>query len=62
MDASLITDHIAYEFIDLEIARLAIDCYQSHYTAEARSLLPSILHQDVWRGTVSFRLAFEGQR
>lgn len=54
----LVTDRIRYQLADLETTRAAIDCYQSQFDETARSYLPSILHQDVWQGTVHFRLAF----
>ena len=58
---SLVTDRIQYDFADLEATRLAIDCYHSQFGEQERSVLPSILHHQLWRGTVSFRLAFERQ-
>lgn len=58
INPDLVTDRIRYQFVDLEMTRVAIDCYQSQFDETERSYLPSILHQDVWRGTVHFRLAF----
>ncbi len=55
---SLITDRIRYETPDLDAARHAIDCHQSQFDSQARALLAGILHQNVWQGTVYFRLAF----
>ena len=55
---SLITDRIRYEPPDLDAARHAMDCYQSQFSEAARAMLPGILHQNVWKGTVYFRLAF----
>lgn len=55
--ASLITDRVRYEFVDLELTRLGIDCYQSQFDEAARSILPALLHQEIWQGTVYFRLA-----
>lgn len=55
---SLITDRIRYEFADLEATRIAVDCYESQFPAEARAALPGLLHDRIWRGTVYFRLAF----
>ena len=57
---SLITDRLRYELADIEAARFAIDCYQSQFDESARSVLPSLLHQHVWRGSVHFRFAFPG--
>lgn len=55
---SLITDRIRYETPDLDAARHAVDCYQSQFDGQARAILAGILHQNVWKGTVYFRLAF----
>ncbi len=55
---SLITDRIRYEVPDLDATRIAVDCYQSQFDAAARASLPTLLHQNLWQGTVYFRLAF----
>ncbi|WP_337661310.1 PIG-L family deacetylase [Erythrobacter sp. Alg231-14] len=55
---SLITDRIRYEETDLNATRSAIDCYESQFGGQARAALPDILHQQLWQGTVYFRLAF----
>ncbi|MGB3806639.1 MAG: PIG-L family deacetylase [Erythrobacter sp.] len=55
---SLITDRIGYEPVDLGAAEAAIGCHESQFDDAARELLPQLLHETVWRGTVSFRLAF----
>ena len=59
---SLVTDRIRYEFIDLEALYPAVDCYQSQFDEAARAALPSLLHHNVWRGMVHFRLAFPPTR
>lgn len=59
---SLITDRIRYETPDLDAARHAVDCYQSQFDENARAILAGILHQNVWKGTVYFRLAFTSTR
>ncbi len=61
IDPSLITDSIEYERRDLEAMRLATDCYQSRFDDAARAALPTMLHRDVWAGTVDFQLAFPSQ-
>lgn len=55
---SLVTDRIRYDFVDLEAARIAIDCHQTQFDAQARRYLPDLLHRGVWQGQVHFRLAF----
>lgn len=55
---SLITDRIRYEVPDLDSTRIAVNCYQSQFDAAARASLPTLLHQNLWQGTVYFRLAF----
>ena len=59
---SLITDRIAYEPFDLDAAMAAVNCYESQFDATARETLAGTLHQRVWRGQVSFRLAFAKPR
>ena len=58
---SLITDRMRYEIFDLEAARGAVSCYQSQLDDELRARLPSLLHQQVWQGSVHFRAAFPSQ-
>lgn len=55
---SLVTDRIRYDFVDLEAARIAVDCHQTQFDAQARAYLPDLLHRGVWQGQVHFRLAF----
>lgn len=55
---SLVTDRIGYEALDLQAAGEALACYESQFPAEARAALVPMLHREVWRGTVPFRLAF----
>jgi len=62
IDPSLVTDRIRYQPTDLEATRSAIECYESQFPAEARAVLPDILHGSLWRGTVFFRLAFASPR
>lgn len=59
---SLITDRIAYEVPDLDATIAAVNCYESQFDATARRMLAGTLHERVWRGKVSFRLAFAQQR
>ncbi len=61
IDPSLITDRIEYEPRDLEAVRVATNCYQSRFDDAARTALPTMLHRDVWAGTVDFQLAFPSQ-
>ena len=58
----LVTDRLAYEIRDLEAARAAINCYSSQFSEDAREALPGLLHSQVWRGAVHFRLAFATPR
>jgi len=55
---SLATDRIAYEIPDLNATIAAADCYESQFDASVRRVLAGTLHERVWRGKVSFRLAF----
>ncbi len=59
---SLVTDRIDYEPIDLDAAMAAVNCYESQFDELARRVLAGTLHQRVWRGKVSFRLAFARPR
>lgn len=56
---SLITDRLLYQEADLDVMRIAADCYQSQFDAPARTALPDLLHSRVWQGRVFFRLAFD---
>lgn len=58
----LVTDKLAYEVRDLEAVRAAINCHQSQFSEDAREALPGLLHSQVWRGAVHFRLAFATPR
>ena len=54
----LVTDRLEYQPQDLASTQLAVDCYESQFPAEARAVLPQLLHTQMWRGSVHFRLAF----
>ena len=58
----LITDRIRYQRSDLDAARDALACYQSQFPAPVREALIPMLHERVWRGAVTFRLAFPSLR
>jgi len=57
VDPLLATDRLQYELPDLDATRSAIDCHTSQFEQSARAMLPELLHQNVWRGAVYFRLA-----
>ena len=57
VDPSLVTDRLRYEMADLDAARAAIDCHASQFPESARTMLPDLLHRNIWRGSVFFRLA-----
>lgn len=59
---SLVTDRIAYQPVDLEATRGAVDCYETQFGEQARAYLPDLLHRGVWQGQVHFRLAFPATR
>lgn len=61
-DPDLVTDRLRYRDVDLEAARAAIGCYASQFSDEVREALPGLLHSQIWRGAVHFRLAFATPR
>ncbi|MDY7097534.1 MAG: PIG-L family deacetylase [Pseudomonadota bacterium] len=54
----LLTDRIRYEPVDLNAAQAALSCYQSQFSESERAALIPMLHRQVWRGALHFRLAF----
>lgn len=58
----LVTDRLQYQPQDLARTQLAVDCYESQFSPEARAALPQLLHSQMWQGSVYFRLAFAPTR
>ena len=58
----LVTDRILYTAADLDAAQAAMRCYESQFEPAAREGLVPLLHSEVWRGAIHFRLAFPGGR
>lgn len=57
----LLTDRILYKPADLDATRDAMGCYVSQFPLPARQGLVRLLHEEVWRGTIHFRLAFPSE-
>ncbi|MEM6585429.1 MAG: PIG-L family deacetylase [Pseudomonadota bacterium] len=60
--SDLLTDRIRYQPQDLEATQSALDCYISQFPVPARQGLLSLLHSQVWRGSIHFRMAFPDAR